>query len=79
MNNMPIHTSLRTHRTLQTVLSPESSILSGFSRPVSVQEREVHQQSSAALFNGENSIYADPQFDYQEQCVPECELSNVLW
>lgn len=75
-NNLIVNSSLRTHRTLQTVLSPESSILSGLSRVVSVQEREVQQQSSATFFNGGNSIYADPQFDYQDQCIPECELSN---
>ena len=65
------HNSLGTHRTLQTALalSPESSV-TGFSRPVSVQ-------NSAAVFNGENSIYADPEFDYQEQCVPECELTTT--
>ena len=42
-NNMTLtHNPLRTHHTLQTALSPQSSILSGLSRQAgSVQEREV--------------------------------------
>ena len=72
--------STRTHHTLQTALSPESSISYGFSRPVSVQaerDLELQQQNSAAVgpvFDGGNNIYDDPMFDYQEQCTAEGEL-----
>lgn len=65
------HHPLRNHGILQMAFSPESSV-NGFSRPASVQEREVLWRRSE-LANRENCIYADPQFDYQEQCVPDCE------
>ena len=55
--NMNHANPLRTHHTLDTALSPESSILSGVSQPVSVREREMHHQSSspvvAAVSSGE--------------------------
>ena len=74
--NTPV--SMRTHHTLQTALSPESSILYGFSRPASVQAEpglELQQHNSAVepVFDGGNNIYDDPMFDYQEQCAAEGE------
>ena len=78
--NATVHTpaSIRTHHTLQTALSPESSILSGFSRPVSVQaerglELQQHNSAVGPVFDGGNNIYDDPMFDYQEQCTAEGE------
>ena len=70
---------MRMHHTLQTALSPESSILSGFSRPVSAQaerglEVQQHNSAVAPVFDGGNNIYDDPMFDYQEQCAAEGEL-----
>ena len=69
---------MRTHHTPQTALSPESSILYGFSRPVSVQaepglELQQHNSAVAPEFDGGNNIYDDPMFDYQEQCAAEGE------
>ena len=59
----------------------ESSILSGFSRPVSVQaerdlEVQLHNSAVAPVFDGGNNIYDDHDhmFDYQEQCATEGEL-----
>ena len=72
---------MRTHHTLQTALSPESS---GFSRPVSVQaerglEVQQHNSAVAPVFDGGNNIYDDPIFDYQEQCAAEGELDYVIY
>ena len=50
--------------------------------PMQPQQQQYQQQQSSALtvaavFNGEmiqNSIYANPMFEYQEHSVPECEF-----
>ena len=83
--NMNHTNPLRNHRTLDTALSPESSILSGVSQSVSsVREREMHHQSSssvvAAVSSGEMySIYDDPQYDTPEQRVPESESELIKY
>ena len=72
-NTSVVHNSLISHGALQAVLTPENSVRSTCFRPESVQERGVQ---NPAFLTGESStsIYADPQFDYQEQYVPDCEL-----